>query len=474
MAGVSTGASRLGRSLIMAPLGNAAGEIIAIACLTPLLFAVAFWNGFPIIYYDTGAYILEGLGRHFLVERAPVYSLFLRYGGAGTSLWLIAVLQSLLTAFVMSETARAVAPRLPLAAFIAAGAGLVAATGLPWYAGQIEPDCFTALLVLAVYLLAFRARQLGRVRLWLLIATGSLAAAAHPSHLLLAAALLLLLVGWRAVRRLHAGTGPAGAQEPRLAGSAIVVVAGLALVVAANYELTGEIFVSRAGPSFLFGRLLQDRIVIRLLDDTCPKSGYRLCAFKDELPRTADGWLWTPRSPFFALGGFPGTAAESARIVRDSLVRYPWLHVQAAAGDTVRQFLSLRTGDQIEPQQWAIAPTLATYVPQQMKAYLAARQQRGAIDFEAVNRVDVPVAALSLLILVVAVPLCLAQQMHRSAAMLGFLLAGLAANALICGTFSGPHDRYQSRLLWTVPFLLMLAAVDRPVPALRESGESGT
>ena len=109
----------------------------------------------------------------------------------------------------------------------------------------------------------------------------------------------------------------------------------------------------------MFARMLQDGIVMRLLDDTCPKSGYRLCAYKEDLPPTADGYLWTQRSPFFALGHFAGTAGESGRIVRDAIVRYPLLQLRAAVTDSARQFVRFRTGDQIEPQEWVLAPVLA-------------------------------------------------------------------------------------------------------------------
>ena len=44
--------------------------------------------------------------------------------------------------------------------------------------------------------------------------------------------------------------------------------ASLALVLAANYSYTRQIFVSRAGPSFVFARMLQDGIVMRLLEDS--------------------------------------------------------------------------------------------------------------------------------------------------------------------------------------------------------------
>ena len=89
------------RAGINIKLGSLAGERTAIAGLVPMLLSVALWNRFPLIFYDTGAYVLEGLGGHFVVERSPVYSLFLRLAGGGASLWTIVVLQAVATAFVM-------------------------------------------------------------------------------------------------------------------------------------------------------------------------------------------------------------------------------------------------------------------------------------------------------------------------------------------------------------------------------------
>src|SRR5260221_14020771 len=83
------------------------GEAVAVVLLCPILLSIAIWNGFPIIFYDTGAYILEGLGHVFVPERAPVYSLLLYYSGVGVSLWFVAFLQALMTAFVITELARA-------------------------------------------------------------------------------------------------------------------------------------------------------------------------------------------------------------------------------------------------------------------------------------------------------------------------------------------------------------------------------
>src|SRR3954463_14853598 len=68
-------------------------EAVAVAALCPMLLAAAVWNGFPLIFYDTGAYMLQSFGDKFVPERSPVFSLFILLGGGGISLWLVAILQ---------------------------------------------------------------------------------------------------------------------------------------------------------------------------------------------------------------------------------------------------------------------------------------------------------------------------------------------------------------------------------------------
>lgn len=439
-------------------VGDLRGEVVAIACLVPLLLSAAIWNGFPIIYYDTGAYVLEGLGNHFLVERSPVYSLFLRFAGAGTSLWIIAGIQSAAVAFILVECTRALVPSLSLLVFLIISAILTVATGLPWYVGQIEPDCFTGVLALGLVLLAMRSVSVGFPRNVLLVLVTAFAAAVHPSHLLLAGFMLIVLVVVRLVYwNFAVPIRIPGLEIARpLAASAL----GLILVLAANYHFTRQVFVSRAGSSFVFARMLQDGIVMRLLDDTCPASGYRLCAYRDSLPATSDGWLWTPHSPFFRLGHFEGTAAESERIVRDALLRYPVLQLKAAIKDAAIQFVRFGTGDQIEPQEWVLAPVLSYYMPAQMSAYLAARQQRGLIHFRQLSLLHVAVGFAALAALFILGIWCVRRGRHGIAAFLGFVLVALAGNAIICGDLSGPHDRYQSRLVWIAPFSVLLTAAD--------------
>lgn len=454
------------RALILT-LKTPLAEAAAVALSIPLLLTAAIWNGFPLTFYDTGAYLNEGLADNFIVERSPVYSFFLRFGGAGHSFWWIAILQAAMTAFVIVEAARAVRPSMTLPSFVSVLALLIVATGLPWYVGQIEPDCLTAIVVLSIYLLAFHARVLGPVRVGVLVAIAGVATGAHPSHLGLAAGLAICVTAYRlATPKTH--WPHANAALP-----ASVFVLGLGLLLAANYHFKHEIFVSRAGANFEFARLVQDGIAKRDLDAICPEAGLKLCPYRNQLPKTADEWLWSD-GPFIKLKRFEGTADHSAYVVRDSLARFPWLHLKAAVSDTATQFVSFATGDQIEPQAWILYPDLQRFVPEQLDAYMHSRQQSGVIDFKLINLVHLPVAWLGLAGMLAGLWFAIRARVRKPILLFGFILLALLGNAVICGVMSNPHNRYQSRLIWLPIFALCMVAPERPFASLRRTPESGT
>lgn len=456
---------------VKAPLRQPAAEAAAVLLFVPLILSVAWWNGFPLIFYDTGAYIWQGLGRVFMAERSPVYSLFLSYGGAARSLWLIAILQTFMTSFVVVQLVRVEAPRLTFGKFTIIALALVVLTALPWYAGQIEPDCFTALTVLCTYLLALHTGGMGRARSAAIFAIGSFAAATHPSHFALIAG-LVLVVGLIKIASI-VWHGREALRKSNIVLPVLSAVCGLCLILGANYELTAKIFFNRVGSVFVFASLLQDGVVQPLLDDTCPGSHYALCPYRAHLPHTAEQFLWLPYSPFNKLGRFEGFAAQSQKMVIDMVRRYPGLVIAGTIRDTAQQLIAFRTGDQIEPQEWAIATSLRKFVPHQMSAYLHARQQKGEIRFRIVNGVHVAVGALAQLAMLAGLVVTLRRERWGAAVFLGFVTMALFGNALICGALSNPHDRYQSRLIWLPVLALSLLGTEGRF-SLRPKPESGT
>src|SRR5204862_4129484 len=165
-----------------------------------------------------------------------------------------------------------------------------------------------------------------------------------------------------------------------------------------------------------------------------------------------------PGTLFVKLHRFSGTEKESARIVHDSLARYPLWNAELAARDALQQLMLFHTGDQIEPQQWILFTDFHKFVPDQLAAYSKARQQKGELHFGLVNFVHVPFGTVVLLLLAAGLASTLRRHDCRAAALLGFLVIAVVGDAVVCGVFSNPHARYQSRLVGVPGVVLALLA----------------
>src|SRR4051794_3200286 len=229
-------------------------SIAGVAMLLALL-APALWNGFPLIYPDTGGYLARPLTGTLELGRSAFYGAFL-LAGAPLAFWPNIVAQALLMVWLIGLTLRVQGlrnrPWLALAIVVA----LTLTTSLPWFASQLMPDVLFPAGVLAIYLLAFSdgLRIAERVGLCGVIA---FAVASHMALL----ALLLGLVAALAIARLLKITA-----APRLSLAPLALAGGLLLAPLSNLAITGQFALTPGGASFLFGRLVEDGIVGRYLD----------------------------------------------------------------------------------------------------------------------------------------------------------------------------------------------------------------
>ena len=228
-----------------------------------------------------------------------------------------------------------------------------------------------------------------------------------------------------------------------------------------NLAVTGNFAFTPGGSSFLFGRLIEDGIVARYLGEHCPDASLRLCDYKATLPEDADGWLWDGDSPFRKLGDWKGFRAEERAITRATLERYPLMHASTAIVAAVTQFFTFRTEVGVEDN----APTVnmfAGHFPQLFAQFMRARQQAERFDVAPLNYLHVPVAALAVAGLVLALLFRRRLKIAPEAAALCLvILLALAANAAICGVFSHPVDRYQSRVVLLAPLAMALLIAQR-------------
>lgn len=428
----------------------------------------AVWNGFPIVFFDTGGYINRALDGTLEAGRSLFYGLFLQASSLGwLSFWGTVLIQCGACLWLIHLLLRChgIGPQAwpPRARAGTAALLLSLLTGIGWYSGQLMPDIWVALLVPCLWLLGFRGYALDvRERAGLAL-VALLALLSHMGAMALGLGLVLVTA---MVRLLGPRLGLA--VPVRLLPPASIVAASLILMPLAHLLLVGQATYTPGGATFVTGRLIQDGLLQDYLARHCPDAGssppppYRLCAFQDRIPETANDFIWHKDSPFKAIGGWGAEAQDDLRtLALDTIADDPLRFLTTGLVATGSQLLRVHTGDGLREWQELTRYVFAQRLPDTMKLdFQMARQQEGTIPaelFPLLNAVHVPMAHLSLLGLVGVVIWGLRRGQPDLAALALFTLLALLGNAFISGALSNPHDRYQSRMAWLATLVVAMA-----------------
>jgi len=447
---VQTGDAGISNTQILPARTAETGSVWVAVILLPLfLVAPALWNGYPLLQWDTGGYLARWYEGYLVPSRSSVFGLYLHIG-EGSSFWLNLGLQALATLWILHLTLRVLSLGQPLR-LLWIGLLLILTTALPWLASMLLTDIFAGLAVLGLFILVTQRDRITALERCALFAFVAFASATHSATL--GVLFGLCCAGVIAQRFFPDRIALAGLMQ----GSA-TIVAGAAMLLGANYALAGQLAWTPGGVGVAFGRMLQDGIVTKYLNDHCPQLELKLCPYRNALPPTADDFLWG-NSMFNSLGRFEGMNDEMAYIVTHSLRDYPLWQAKAAVNATLDQLLHVATGEGTNgwlPHTYGI---IDRYIPSQSKPMHAAHQQHWDISFAPVNWLHVPVAFGSMLAMIGLVGHAIWRRRRDDVALLAATVTiALLGNAVICGVISGPHDRYGARLVWIATFTALVAA----------------
>ncbi len=348
------------------------GLVWAAAIAIPvLLIAPAIWNGYPLLQWDTGGYLARWYEGYLVPSRSTVFGLYLHFG-EGSSFWINLGIQALATFWILQLTLRVLGmsePRRLLGIALA----LVLTTALPWLASTLLTDIFTGLSVLALFALVLHGGKISAFEKCALFAFIAFSAASHSATMAVLLGLsCLALLAWPWLRGRISGAGVLQAWLSLLAGGG--------MLLSANFALSGELAWTPGGYGVTFGRMLQDGIVAQYLRDHCAREKFKLCPYRNELPATADRFLWGS-SIFNTLGRFRGLNDEMKTIVQGSLDDYPAWQAQAALAATAKQLTMAATGEGTHgwiPHTYGI---IERYIPSQLKPMRAAQPAALAARF---------------------------------------------------------------------------------------------
>ena len=443
-----TGGRHINTRILGARRRDAVSVWIAAILIPLFLIAPALWNGYPLLQWDTGGYLARWYEGYLVPSRSTVFGLYLHFGER-SDFWLDLAAQALATLWILQMTLRVLGLAQPFR-LMAISLTLVLTTALPWLASMLLTDIFAGLSVLSLFILILHGDRISAIEKCLLFVFTAFSAATHSATLGVLFGLCCL--GWIARPFLRKTIALAG-----LVQGSLTIVAGGAMLLAANFALSGQLAWTPGGVGVAFGRMLQDGIVTQYLRDHCPREKLKLCPYRDELPATADEFLWG-HSMFDKLGRFTGLNDEMGHIVTGSLADYPAWQAGAALKATAQQLTHVATGEGTVgwlPHTYSI---IKYYIPSQTKSMNAAHQQHWDINFAAVNWLHVPVALGSMALVVAMLGYALLKRRRDDLTMLAATVTfTLLGNALICGVISGPHDRYGARMAWLATLTVLLA-----------------
>ena len=427
--------------------------VAAILAGAALLGWPALLNGYPILFSDTGAFLAQTDGPSMIWDKPFVYGPFMALFHWRLSLWgpMLAVLLGL--SHLLWRTQRAVLGAVTPRRHLALCAGLATLTSAPWFATFLMPDIFAPALVLSLYLLAFGRMSRGEAA-WLTV-LATLCAASHLSHLPLAAGLvgMTLLLGGRFAPVLRAG---------------LPLALALALLIALNWVGHGRLAVSPYGSVFALARLVADGPAARVIERDCPDAGWHMCGWAGRLPTDSDAFLWEPDGPVWSPradgvepGGPISLAPEASEIVGRALRAYPLEVAWSATQNALAQLFTARVGDVLgQDDMGAALPerVRAVFGPAEQARLEAGLQWRNGLR-QAAARLTWPHPWIT--VLAALATLLGWWRAHRAhdlprLRLALFVLVGLTVNAAATGALSGPHHRYQARIVWLLPLAAVL------------------
>lgn len=428
-----------------------------------LLCIPAFYNGYPLVYSDTGTYIRSGMEMYVPSDRPIVYGLFIRFFSLGYSLWFTVIAQCTALSFVLHKLIKHTVPSISYAGTLGIIAMLTAFTSVAWYSSQIMPDIFTFCSVACIILLTSCKLKItpGKILLLVIILFSF---SVHFTNILLSIVMLCvfaILKFWK--------KGVFKTLNIKIL--TFLIFGSILLALSTNYAISKSLSPSKGGHIFMMGRMIDNGILKSYLDDNCSANKYSICQYKDSLPADSRAFLWAPNSPVQQQGW--GQSGPEYREILLGIFTSPkhllkFMYTSATA--SVSQLFQNDIGSGLE-STWYAKPSsppyaaVADFYPHEMNQYLQSRQNENlwgqGLGFSKQNTLNYFLLVVSVFIISLGLGLkenrALISNNLKVTAVL--LLSGVVINAAVTASLANAYDRLQSRISWVIVLIALLILI---------------
>ncbi|MEO5775973.1 MAG: hypothetical protein ABIQ27_03655 [Flavobacterium sp.] len=432
------------------------------------LLIPAFYNGYPLVYSDTGSYIFSGMDLVIPEHRTIMYGLFIRFFSLSFSLWLVVFMQSLMVSYVLWHITKAVNKNISKRLFLVIMALFSGFTGLGWYSSQIMPDIFTVTAICTLFLLAlksdYKVYQKIIFSVFLIFSIN-----AHFSNYLI---VVLIILGLFIISRTK--FIPKAKQELSFLLPTIIIAVSILTGSLVNYAVGRTFKMNQGSHVFLMGKMLDSGVLKSFLDDKCKDENYVLCQCKDSLPNTSRELLWDPKSPLYKNGGWEGSQQSFNKIIGDIFTspKHLALFTYNATFSSIIQLFQNDVGSGLV-STWYKDPTsppygaISKHFPFELNQYKQSRQNGNlwdqGLDFTFINYINNILLVLSSVFLFFIFTSKSKREsidIHTHLIVITLLL-GVLVNAIVAGSLANVYDRLQCRISWTIIFCVVLILLSK-------------
>ena len=424
---------------------------------TLIICAPALYNGYPLLFSDTGTYVSSAFMLKPPSSRPVGYGLFINLFSFHFTLWSVMFIQSLFMNLLIYKVLRIIFPGSKIFfKHFTIIVILMLVSSLSWYGCQIMPDIFTSGMLLIIVLVFTRDK--------ITIGEGILLSVlyfffiiSHLSHFPLTFMVLVTILILKLIRvKLFVNKK---LFFRRLIWLALIMVVS-SLVLRTHHYSHGKGFrISLTSNVFLAARLTETGILKDYLEETCDGETNILCDDLENLPTTVNGFLWLDSSPM-KKAGLNWEQADSAFsdviygvfTSPKYLLRFSWESIKA----TSRQLFNVDIGSGLIPYKKNSPPyyPIKAHMGNESVEMLVTAQSFGQLDFKFFNLINYFILSISLIIIFWATYY---RKLNRNlVALIVVTAVGIIYNAAITASLSNISDRKQARLTWLVVFIALI------------------
>jgi len=376
--------------------------------------------------------------------RSIIYSLFtyvFRFPGA--TLLGVAVAQAAAVALILSSLRSMMAADIALSASVTTGAAVALLTSASWYAAYAMPDILAGVTIAgALALTVFFDRAPFTLRLTL-VALVAFCITTHGSHPLVGFG--TLVTGGAAHFWLHRGTRTDALRKVIWFASPMVV--GAAALLCASYAAFGEASLAPKRYPIQLARSVADGPGAWYLRDHCATEHYAICEiYGPNPPRKVNDFLWGSNG--VRLRATPEQMdrirAEESIIVRRAAMAYPAEQIRRSARNSFAQFFEFGLHGLVFGGRMVAGEDPSVI--------------QSSTDKPGLRKAGEAIIYAGFFGAVVLLWILRRRLTRTEIAAISVAVAGLAANAIVCGVLSAVTDRYQGRVSWVLPALVIIIA----------------